>query len=88
MFIGFSLGAFLAGKLVVGMARREDIENIQGHWIQFKIIKEKREAFSKGYKLGKNSRIGLNKSGCVCVFDEGDNIIEPCNAHKVWKEKK
>ena len=42
MFIGFSLGAFLAGKLVVGMAKREDIENIQGHWIQFKIIKERK----------------------------------------------
>ena len=57
-----------------------------------KAIKEevgkRKKAFSEGYELGKNSRIGLNKSGCVCVFDEKDNIIEPCKAHKVWKEKK
>ena len=46
------------------------------------------DAFKEGYKLGKNSRIGLNKSGCVCVFDKWDNIIEPCMAHKAWKEKK
>jgi len=38
-------------------------------------------AFKEGYELGKNSRIGLNKSGCVCIFDENDNIVESCKAH-------
>ena len=44
------------------------------------------DAFKEGYKLGKNSRIGLNNSGCVCTFDEQGKVATPCQAHLDWRE--
>ena len=40
-----------------------------------------KSAFAAGYEMGKSSRIGLNGSGCVCVFDDDDKIVELCKAH-------
>ena len=47
-----------------------------------------KDTFAEGYKLGKNSRIGLNKSGCVCTFDEQDKVVAPCQAHLDWRGEK
>ena len=57
-----------------------------------KAVKEEnkawKDAFTKGYEMGKNSRIGLNKSGCVCTFDEQGKVATPCQAHLDWRGEK
>jgi len=43
--------------------------------------------FQRGYELGRDSAMRKNKSGCCCKFDEDDEIVELCFAHKIYFEK-
>ena len=45
---------------------------------------ELKAAAQKYYEMGRNSAMRKNKSGCVCKFDEEDNIIELCSAHSEY----
>jgi len=43
--------------------------------------------FVIGFRAGrKEALMSKNTSGCACVFDESDNIIELCKAHKDYLE--
>ena len=42
--------------------------------------------FQRGYELGRDSAMRKNKSGCCCKFDEDDEIVELCFAHKIYFE--
>jgi len=39
------------------------------------------------YDMGRDSAMRKNKSGCCCKFNEDDEIIELCYAHKIYFEK-
>lgn len=38
------------------------------------------------FKKGRESVLRDNPSGCCCLFDEKDNLVSICNAHKQWVE--
>jgi hypothetical protein len=42
--------------------------------------------FAEGFKRGQESVKRKNKSGCVCIIDDNDNVVSPCGAHLQWKE--
>jgi hypothetical protein len=47
-------------------------------------IRELQERLSKV-----EAKLFQNSSGCCCKFDEdGETIIDPCLAHKLWKKVK
>ena len=41
-----------------------------------------RRRFADGFSRGRASVYRENKSGCVCVFDDDQNIISVCDAHR------
>jgi len=38
---------------------------------------------ARGFKAGHEAILRKNPSGCCCKFDEDDNLVEMCAAHKV-----
>lgn len=38
------------------------------------------------FMRGRKSVLRENKSGCCCIIDDNDNIIEACGAHQEWME--
>ena len=38
--------------------------------------------YARGFKAGHEATLRKNPSGCVCKFDEDDNLVEMCAAHK------
>ena len=41
--------------------------------------------FVRGFNAGRKAVLqSKNSSGCACVFDEDDNLIEVCKAHRDW----
>ena len=42
--------------------------------------------FKHAYEMGRDSAMRKNKSGCCCKFDENDEIVELCYAHKLYFE--
>ena len=38
--------------------------------------------YSRGFDDGRKSVLRNNKSGCCCLFNEDDEIVELCMAHK------
>ena len=51
------------------------------------IMNEKGKLIEKWFQKGIEAAQRQNKSGCCCRFDENDNIIELCAAHKEYFEK-
>ena len=46
----------------------------------------KQSEFARGFKAGRKAALlSKNTSGCACVFDDDDNLIEVCKAHSEWK---
>ena len=43
--------------------------------------------FAKGFAAGRESVMRKNNSGCVCIIDDGGNVISACDAHLEWFEK-
>ena len=39
---------------------------------------------AKWFVKGQNSVWRKNKSGCTCIIDDNDNIIQVCGAHENW----
>lgn len=39
--------------------------------------------YSKGFDDGRQSVLRKNESGCCCLFNEDDEIVELCMEHKV-----
>uniref|UniRef100_A0A6M3KWN8 Uncharacterized protein n=1 Tax=viral metagenome TaxID=1070528 RepID=A0A6M3KWN8_9ZZZZ len=49
------------------------------------MITKEEPTYARGFKAGRESVLRQNKSGCCCKFDEaGEEVIEPCAAHKMW----
>ena len=42
---------------------------------------------AKWFEKGQLSVKRENKSGCICIIDDADEIVSVCLAHKVWMEK-
>jgi hypothetical protein len=42
---------------------------------------------SKWYEKGRESVLRKNKSGCCCLFNEDDEIVSLCAAHKEYFEE-
>ncbi len=41
--------------------------------------------FARGFEAGRKAVLqSKNTSGCACVFDENDHLIEVCKAHSEW----
>ena len=38
------------------------------------------------FNKGRESVLRKNQSGCCCLFDENDNIVSLCDAHRAWAE--
>lgn len=47
---------------------------------------EDEKSSARWFKKGRESVLRDNKSGCCCLFDEKDNLVSICNAHKEWVE--
>lgn len=45
-----------------------------------------RELPAKWYQKGQESVKRENQSGCCCIIDDGDKIVEVCAAHLAWRE--
>ena len=43
--------------------------------------------YSRGFDDGRKSVLRNNKSGCCCLFNEDDEIVELCMAHKEHEQK-
>jgi len=43
--------------------------------------------YSRGFDAGRESVLRNNKSGCCCLFNEDDEIVELCMAHKEHEQK-
>jgi len=45
--------------------------------------------FVRGFEAGRKATLrAKNSSGCSCVFDEDDNIVEMCFLHKMLLDQK
>jgi hypothetical protein len=47
---------------------------------------ECRTRFVDGFIRGQAAVRRQNKSGCCCVFDDNENIVSVCDAHRQWLE--
>jgi hypothetical protein len=50
--------------------------------------KDKAPDFARGFNAGRNSVLRHNESGCCCLFNEDENIVSLCMAHKELMEEK
>jgi hypothetical protein len=58
------------------------VENIRA------IMNRKAYKFCRGFDAGRKAMLrGKNSSGCCCVFDEDENLVEPCKLHADWKKQ-
>lgn len=46
----------------------------------------KNKDFAKGFLKGQESIFRKNPSGCCCLFDKDDRVIELCGAHIYYFE--
>jgi len=44
--------------------------------------------YARGFKAGHEATLRKNPSGCVCKFDEDDNLVEMCAAHRAILEER
>ena len=42
---------------------------------------------AKWFEKGRMSVKRTNKSGCVCIIDDNDEVVSVCGAHKNWLER-
>ena len=40
--------------------------------------------FARGFQKGVDAMARKNKSGCCCIIDDSERVIEPCLAHANW----
>jgi len=40
--------------------------------------------YARGYAKGRASALRTNQSGCCCIIDVNDNVVEVCGAHRQW----
>jgi hypothetical protein len=50
-------------------------------------LKDYPKVKAEWFKNGRESILRKNKSGCCCLFDEEDNIVSLCDAHRELVEK-
>jgi len=44
--------------------------------------------FCRGFDAGRKAMLrSKNSSGCCCVFDENENLVEACKLHADWKKQ-
>ena len=45
-----------------------------------------KKRFAEGFKAGQLSVKRRNKSGCCCIIDENNKVVEACGAHLNWRD--
>ncbi len=74
----------IGNKGTVGMVMFKEAKTAIRELIEDSNRAVRKEWFDKGLISGKRSK---NTSGCCCILDKDDDLVQKCAAHKEWEDK-